>query len=625
MAGTKGKAGGPPALHAALLAATGTALAAWTWGAWPDVMVDFGRELYVPWRIVEGDVLYRDVAWLHGPLSPHWNALWFAALGVGLRTLVIVNLGLLVLATGLLHRLLARVAGRVAATVACVVFLVAFAFPQLLRTGNYNWVCPYSHEATHGVILCLGTLAALDHWAGRRHAAWVALAGACLGLAFLTQAPVFVAGAAAGAGLLGLWLVGEPAARTRAARLVAVFAAASAAPSVASVALLSRAMPAGDALRATLGAWPAILGGEVSTLPFYERLAGFDDPAARLAAMFAWGAAWGGVLLGLAGLARLARRAGRSGPLAVAGAFVLGAAALAGVHLEAWLGILAPLPLVVLGIAAGRARALASGDEDAHAARTGLALAAFAFLLLGRMWLNARAYHYGFTLAAPATLLAVAMLVGRAPAWLGRRGADGRVFRAAALGALATACVAHLQATHHYLVKKTAQVGSGADAFRAGRRGEVVNEALAILAGRPAGTLAVLPEGVMLNYLSRRPAPTRHLNYMPPELAIFGGEAAIVAALDASPPDLVVVAHKDLAEYGFRYFGDDYAQRLHRWLHDRYEPFASVARPPLTPGRRFGLALMEPRAEPAGGPPAQSAGPGGSTSSGPATGPDGSR
>ena len=57
---------------------------AWTWGRWPDVLVDFSRELYVPWRMTEGQVLYRDVAYFAGPFSPSLDALWFRLFGVGI-------------------------------------------------------------------------------------------------------------------------------------------------------------------------------------------------------------------------------------------------------------------------------------------------------------------------------------------------------------------------------------------------------------------------------------------------------------------------------------------------------------------------------------------------------------
>ena len=72
--------------------ALGAVALALTWQTWPHAFVDFGRELYVPWRLVEGEVLYRDVLYFNGPLSPYLNALWFALFGTSLRTLVLCNL-----------------------------------------------------------------------------------------------------------------------------------------------------------------------------------------------------------------------------------------------------------------------------------------------------------------------------------------------------------------------------------------------------------------------------------------------------------------------------------------------------------------------------------------------------
>ena len=45
----------------------------------------------------------------------------------------------------------------------------------------------------------------------------------------------------------------------------------------------------------------------------------------------------------------------------------------------------------------------------------------------------------------------------------------------------------------------------------------------------PDATLAVLPEGVMINYLTRRPNPTPFSNFKPPELIIYG-ETSMVRA-----------------------------------------------------------------------------------------------
>lgn len=41
-------------------------LAAFSWRKWPDFFVDFGVQLYIPWRIDEGAVLYRDLFYMSG-------------------------------------------------------------------------------------------------------------------------------------------------------------------------------------------------------------------------------------------------------------------------------------------------------------------------------------------------------------------------------------------------------------------------------------------------------------------------------------------------------------------------------------------------------------------------------
>src|SRR5262249_21728814 len=46
---------------AATIAAAAAALLAWSSGRWPDLLVDFGRELYLPWRIASGARLYADL------------------------------------------------------------------------------------------------------------------------------------------------------------------------------------------------------------------------------------------------------------------------------------------------------------------------------------------------------------------------------------------------------------------------------------------------------------------------------------------------------------------------------------------------------------------------------------
>ena len=43
------------------------------WLRWPDLIIDYGREIYIPWRLSEGGVLYKDVFYYYGPLAQLLN------------------------------------------------------------------------------------------------------------------------------------------------------------------------------------------------------------------------------------------------------------------------------------------------------------------------------------------------------------------------------------------------------------------------------------------------------------------------------------------------------------------------------------------------------------------------
>src|SRR5262249_54957155 len=123
------------------------AMLVWSWGTWPDPLVDFGAQLYFPWRIHDAHaVLYRDLAFYNGPLSQYLNALWFTIGGVSLRTLVLANTAICFATIALTYHLAAKASGAAAATAVGVTFAVFFAFGQGVGVGNYNWVTPYTHE-----------------------------------------------------------------------------------------------------------------------------------------------------------------------------------------------------------------------------------------------------------------------------------------------------------------------------------------------------------------------------------------------------------------------------------------------------------------------------------------------
>lgn len=571
--------GGP-----ALVVGTAVAMLAWTWETWPDPLVDFGRELYVAWRIAEGEVLYRDLGYFNGPLSPYLNGAWMALVGPGIRWIVLLNL-LVAIATGvLLHTLLVRIAGRGAATLALLVYVLLFTSIQLLTVANYNFLAPYSHEMTHGLALCLLALGAIARHRATGGRRWIGVAGLALGLAFLTKAEIFVAGAA-GTGL-ALWFTLAERARSvgpsRAAGLGLLFGAAAALPVALAGLALSIRMPAHQAVHAVLGAWPHVLQRDVLGLDFYRRHVGLTHPGENLTWMlqgFGVYLAAVGLLLGIAhGVGRLRLPA----PGVAAGAFVLAAAAAwVGLGRDVLLGVGRPLPLVVAAIGLGVGAAWWRLPR-AHPRRSGvelaLALCAFSLLLLGKMMLNARIFHYGFVLALPATLLTVAALWDWLPRVAVHPPARRLAWRAGLLGVIAVVVGVHLQVAALRKAPRSVPVGRGPDRFltdpgSARLVGEVAETVQARLGGD--ASVAILPQGAMLNYLMRRTNPTGFVQILPPEVRLFG-EDHILAAFRARPPDAIVWIEMDLSSFGTGQFGQGYARELGGWLESRYRPAARI-------------------------------------------------
>jgi len=58
-----------------------------TWGAWGNLTVDSGHEMYVPAMLAEGKQLYRDVWFTYGPAAPYFTSYLFRLFGVNLSVL----------------------------------------------------------------------------------------------------------------------------------------------------------------------------------------------------------------------------------------------------------------------------------------------------------------------------------------------------------------------------------------------------------------------------------------------------------------------------------------------------------------------------------------------------------
>lgn len=575
---------------------TGVIMLWWSWGTWPDVLIDFGAQLYLAWQLAAGHITYGDFVYFKGPFSMYLNALVFRLFGVSLQTLVICNLLIMVVLIWLLYRLLQEISDRFSATIGCLIFVTIFAFGQLVGYGNYNFVCPYSHEVTHTVVLSLSALLCfLQYLKGDRAAAWLSGTGFCVGLVFLAEPIVFISVSLAlilGIGL-ALWVQRAPFRRIWATG--AVFLGFALLPVAITFLLFHLTLPIAQAARATLGAWAYVVKRSTYALIFYKWLMGTGEPSVNIGHMVTWLTWYAALFIPSAVLSFLPKRRRPFSTIMTIGLFG-GVSGFLGSHPINWLESIRPLPIFLLIFGLVSVVGVIRRRQDARIWPRLLmraVLALFSLGLLGRMLLNVHTYHYGFALAMPGTLLLVVALVGLWPASIISFGGDGRIFRAVALAVIAVGIAGHLEHNHLLFQHKVIQVSRGTDAFFADGRGVLVNAVLDDLSHRmsPNNTLMVIPEGPMINYLARRVIPLPYLS-LTPVLFQRVGEGRILASFRDHPPDYIVLAHKDTSEEGYQFFGRDYAQNLFAWINSHYQAIRLFGAVPLQDGR-FGLLLLQ--------------------------------
>lgn len=589
----------PGAFVLALHALTFAALIVWSWRKWPDPLVDFGRELYVPWQILQGKVLFRDIASLFGPLSPYVNALWFRLFGVSLMTLALVNIAILACMLGGIYHLLRPSTDRTTAAAATLTAVLLFGFSQYLDVGNYNFVTPYSHEATHGLALSVAALVALGASLPSRRVWTAAASGFCFGLVLLTKPEIAIAlTVAALAGFAAAWWIAQTHDST--ARTPVLFLAGSlVAPLAFAIYFhMFAGMRLTDALRAVGGGWIPAFATSIPRNAFYARVTGFDHPARHAAQALVTFAGFVLVVAAAVALSSIpAARRWQRMLLVVPQTVFLLIVAYAVPHFE----VSRAFPLIAacgaLAAAASVRRIYLSSQAGAPQISL-LMWSVFSVAMLAKMLLNAQIYHYGFYLALPAATVTVVVLLWTVPHLVAvvTGGAVARRTRWLLAGAIAVSIAPHLALTETWFRTRTVPVGAEGDRFLASGglqwQGEAVRDAIGWIEQHtpPDATVAVVPEGIMINYLTRRSTPVRFVNYMPPEVMAFG-ETAIVDALDAHPPDYILLVDRDTSEYGYGFFGSDvrYGRATMSWIEARYEPIAHVSHAASRSGRAIAI------------------------------------
>ena len=153
-----------------------------SWRRWTSLLVDTGREMDLPLRLLRGELLYRDVHYLYPPLSPYFNALLYRIFGVQLEVLNVSGVLCSLIIVALCYAIARRILSEWEATLATLAIIVWCIFKP-----EGNLIAPYAFAALHGMMLALATLLVTLRYGEHRRWREVISAGVLIGLAGITK------------------------------------------------------------------------------------------------------------------------------------------------------------------------------------------------------------------------------------------------------------------------------------------------------------------------------------------------------------------------------------------------------------------------------------------------------
>lgn len=569
-----------------------------SWKKWNDLIIDFGRELYLPYLISLGGTIGKDVVHIFGPFSLYFNALWFKIGGPFYTTLILINLILVLLVSYLIFKIFSNLYDEITGIISTFVFLSVFAFAHYGKLGDHNFVAPYSHAVLHGWVLSLIALYLLLRFLkGRKSICHLGI-GVCVGGVFLTKPEIFFAVFLAS--VLGIYLSFKIClfCFKDKIKIIIFFIIGLLLLPVVSFIYFGLQENVSFSKEVIFNAYTLSFRSKIILHPYYIATAGMKELGKNLKLSLIGMFNFLLLIFSFYFIKFLVRNnVVKRAILSLL--FIFPVILTASMEFIKYpLKELIELSLIERGLPFILILAMFIAIKKKNNSEDKIFLSVFgcfSFILLFKIFFNVHSYHYGIFLASPAVLLVTSTIVGGLPLIAKAQG-NYLILRIYAIGMVVFYAVSNLQLSVKIYNKKNYLIGEGRDSFFyfLNQEGICVNTALKFLKRtlKTEDKFVAFPAGVMLNFLLKKELGIPYYSFVPVELQLFG-EQNVLSALKRFPPQYILLVGITTSGQGYVFFGRDYGKNVFAWIIENYTPIRLIGALPFKEINRFGILILK--------------------------------
>ena len=560
-----------------------------SWLRWGSLLIDTGRELYVPWSILSGKMLYKDIFYEFGPLTPYLNALLCVIFGVHIRSFIIAGILTVVLMCILIYKISRIFLAPIFSTLSVLTFLFVFAFNQHYEAGIFNYIIPYSYASIYSMLFAITTLFFYYYILTKEKKAYTYLCGFFVLLTLATRIEIGIMLIVAI--FIGI-ILDSPRGngfkkRFRMILTCCLFPVLAVSLVYGLFAIITRgSIIDKDVFLINLDTKGPLTGHTLGTINFWKNTSIISK-----------------TILYYIGISTLF----------FAGGWALFLIRKFSIMKKTFLIII--LAYIVMSLTVLFQREFFPYDMQYRCApiicawvfifayrkyrRTAekkflflMIFSIFSLLLMTRMLFAVKAEHNGFYLLVPGMLCCYFFFLKIIPETFTT--IQIRNFYRFGFVVLSASFIISQAALSHYMYKnRTLEISSPRGAMRVRPGYYRCKQLLTYLRENtdPSESLVVFPEGLTLNFLSERESPMHQYAFLPLLFKNPDFEKGVIKDLEDNEVKYIVILRRDTSDYGASRFGIDYAQGIIRYLAKHYVIEKQFGPWPFT-RKEFSLALL---------------------------------